>query len=51
MITENLSLHIILLTLKYLKLKFNSEYAKNKAKFLMATIISTLTVKYYIWTL
>ena len=33
MITENLSLHLILLTLKYLKLKFKSKNVKNKAKF------------------
>ena len=34
MITENLSLHLILLTLKYLKLKFKIKNVKNKAKFL-----------------
>ena len=34
MITENLSLHLIFLTLKYLKLKFKIKNVKNKAKFL-----------------
>ena len=34
MITENLSLHLILLTLKYLKLKFKITNVQSKAKFL-----------------
>ena len=34
MITENLSLHLILLRLKYLKLKFKIKNVKNKVKFL-----------------